>query len=102
MFFLETVSSASGGIMSTLLMIVPLIAIMYFFMIRPQKKTEKKATEMRNSIEVGDTITTIGGIIGIVASVKEDTLVIETGGDRTKIRFKRSAVAVVEKLVIEK
>ncbi len=96
MFFLEVADTAVAGgssIWMSLLMFVPLIAVMYFFMIRPQRKAEKKATEMRNSLDVGDTVTTIGGIVGIVSSLKEDTVVIETGGDRTKIRFKRSAIA---------
>lgn len=74
------------------------LAIMYFLMIRPQKKRDKELANMRNSLEVGDTVVTIGGIIGIVASVKDDTVVIETGGERTKVRFKRSAIAEVEKL----
>ena len=103
MFFLDATAAgaASGSIFSTLIFMVPLILVMYFFMIRPQKKAEKKATAMRNSLEIGDTVTTIGGIMGIVSSIKEDSIVIETGGERNKIRFKRSAVAEVQKLVID-
>ena len=70
-------------------------------MIRPQNKKEKKAAEMRNSIEVGDTVTTIGGIVGHVQSIKEDTFVLETGSDRVKLRFKRWAIQEVEKLNLE-
>ncbi len=77
-------------------MILPLLflfGIMYFLMIRPQKKREKAEQQMRNSIEVGDEITTIGGIIGKVVSVKDDnTLVIETGGDKTKLKFHKWAI----------
>ncbi len=73
------------------------VAIMYFMMIRPQRKKEKQLADMRNALEVGDKITTIGGIVGLVVSVKEDTVLIETGSDRTKIRFKRWAIQEVEK-----
>ena len=68
--------------MSTLTMLIPLLGvfvIMYFLIIRPQNKKEKQAAAMRNSIEVGDGVTTIGGIVGRVASIKEDTFVLETG-----------------------
>ncbi len=89
---------------SMLMTFVPLIAmfvLLYFLMIRPQRKKEKQATEMRNSIEVGDGITTIGGIVGRVASIKEDTFVLETGSDRVKMRFKRWAIQDVEKLSLD-
>ncbi|MDD3429161.1 MAG: preprotein translocase subunit YajC [Oscillospiraceae bacterium] len=85
-------------------MILPMvlvIGVMYFLMIRPQKKKDKELAQMRNSLEVGDIITTIGGIVGPVVSVKEDTVVIETGSERTKIRFKRWAIQSVEKLTVE-
>ena len=69
---------------------------MYFLMIRPQKKQEKQINEMRNNLQVGDEITTIGGIIGKIVSIKEETITIETSHDRTKIRFLRSAVRCVD------
>ena len=75
--------------------------VMYFLIIRPQNKKEKQATAMRNSIEVGDGVTTIGGIVGRVASIKEDTFVLETGSDRVKMRFKRWAIQEVEKLQLD-
>lgn len=81
--------------------IVVMIALLYFLMIRPQNKKEKKAAEMRNSIEVGDSVTTIGGITGHVASIKEDTFVLESGSDRVKMRFKRWAIQEVEKLSMD-
>ena len=71
---------------------------MYVMIIRPQKKKEKKTEEMRSSIEIGDTVTTIGGIVGLVVAIKEDTIVLETGTDRSKIRFKRWAISEVNKL----
>jgi len=80
----------------TLIMVVAMLAIFYFLMYRPQKKQEKQVNEMRNSISVGDEITTIGGIIGEVVSIKEETLVIETSKERTKIRILRSAVKNVD------
>lgn len=69
-----------------------LIAVFYFVLIRPQRKKDKQTQQMRNNVQVGDEITTVGGIVGIVVSIKEDTLVLETGGDRSKIRIKRWAI----------
>ena len=80
---------------STLLMygmLILIFVVMYFFMIRPQKKREKEAAAMRNALEVGDEIITIGGIVGTVVSLRDNTLVIETGSDRSKIRILRSSV----------
>ena len=82
--------------MLPLLGIVFLFVIMYFFMIRPQKKQEKRDAEMRNALAVGDEVTTIGGIIGKVVSIKEETFVLETTKDRTKIRFLRGAVRSID------
>ena len=76
-------------------MIAAMIAI-FFFMNRKQKKQDKEVQDMRNSIRVGDEVTTIGGIIGRVVSVKEDTVVIETSRDGTKIRFLKSAISKVD------
>ena len=84
-----------ASIGSIVLIGVMLVAL-YFFMIRPQKKQEKQQNEMRNSLQVGDEITTIGGIIGKVVSIKEETVTIETSHDRTKIRILRSAVRSVD------
>jgi preprotein translocase subunit YajC len=77
-------------------LIVVMFVALYFFMIRPQKKQEKQQNEMRNSLQVGDEITTIGGIIGKVVSIKEETVTIETSHDRTKIRILKSAVRSVD------
>ncbi len=71
---------------------VILILIFYFFMIRPQRKRDKEEREMRNSIQAGDEICTIGGFIGKVVSVKDDTLVIESSADRTRLRLYRWAI----------
>ena len=77
-------------------MLVLLVVVFYFFMIRPQKKQERKDAEMRGALQVGDEVTTIGGIIGKVVSIKEDTFVLETTKDKTKIRFLRGAIRSVD------
>lgn len=76
----------------TIILMVLLFVIMYFMMIRPQKKKQKEEQEMRDAIQIGDEITTIGGIFGRVVTVKEDSLVIETGADRTKMKITRWAI----------
>ncbi|NLK38665.1 MAG: preprotein translocase subunit YajC [Clostridiales bacterium] len=73
-----------------------LLLIMYFVMIRPQKKQEKQIAAMRNNLQVGDEITTTGGIIGKIISIKDETILIETGRDKTKIRLLKSAVRNVD------
>ena len=85
-----------GDILMPILMVVAFGAIMYFFMYRPQKKQEKEVNNMRNNLQVGDEITTIGGIIGKIVSIKDETVLIETGHDRTKIRILRTAVRCVD------
>ena len=85
-----------GGSWITIGMLVLLFGAMYFFMIRPQKKQEKETANMRNNLQVGDEITTIGGIIGMIVSIKEETLVLETSHDRTHIRILKSAVSRVD------
>lgn len=76
---------------------IPIFALMiggmYFLMIRPQQKQRKQATEMRNALSVGDEITTIGGMVGKVVSVKDDFLTFETGEDRVRIRVAKWAVS---------
>ncbi len=84
-----------GGLM-TIGMLVVLVAVFYFFMYRPQKKQEKEVNAMRNSLQVGDEVTTIGGVIGKIISIKDETVMIETGHDRTKIRFLKSAIKSVD------
>lgn len=79
-----------------IILIVVMFIAMYFLMIRPQKKQEKEINNMRNNLQVGDEITTIGGIIGKIVSIKEETLMIETGHDRTKIRILKTAVRNVD------
>ena len=79
--------------MESIIMMVVLIAVFYFLMIRPENKRKKQAQAMRDSLTVGDEITTIGGIIGTICAVKENTIVIETGADRVRIEFTKWAVS---------
>ncbi|MBR2431395.1 MAG: preprotein translocase subunit YajC [Clostridia bacterium] len=98
-FALEAEGSGGGGGLGSLMPLIAiaiLFVVMYFFMIRPQKKQEKKDAEMRNALEVGDEVTTIGGIIGKVVSIKEETFVLETTKDKTKIRFLKGAIRSVD------
>ena len=79
-----------------IILIVAMVAFFYFGMIRPQKKQERAQNDMRNNLAVGDEITTIGGIIGKIVSIKEETCVIESAHDRTKIRILKTAVSRVD------
>ena len=88
----NTNANAGGGSWILIVYIVIIVAAMYFFMIRPNKKKQKKEEEMRNSIEVGNEIITIGGIFGKIVAVKEDSFVIETGPERAKLRIAKWAI----------
>ena len=93
MQFLTTTESYISLFFTLALMLV----MLYFMIYRPQKKQEKKDAAMRSSLEIGDQVTTIGGI-GRVVAIKDDTFVLETGADRVKIRFTKNAISSVEKL----
>ena len=95
-FLLEDTASGGGFGWTSILIIGALFVGMYFLMIRPEKKREKAAQEMRAALSVGDEVTTIGGIIGKVVSIKEETFVLETTRDRTRIRFLVSAIRSVD------
>ena len=86
-------TGASASMWSTLIMFVLVIVFFYFLIIRPQKTQEKKEKAMRDALEIGDEVITNGGIVGIVFSIKDDTVVIETGSDRSKIRVMKWAIA---------
>ncbi|MBQ8029544.1 MAG: preprotein translocase subunit YajC [Clostridia bacterium] len=83
---------AGGSSTSMILIMVGMFALMYFLTIRPQKKRQKEEEAMRNAVDVGDEITTIGGICGRVVTVKENNLIIETGSDRNKMQITKWAV----------
>ena len=78
---------------ASLMMLVVLMVVFYFLLIRPENKRKKKAQEMRESIKKGDTITTIGGIVGRVVMVNKDTLVIETSEDRVRMEITKWAIS---------
>lgn len=90
--FLTTDSAAAGSMFTSIFSLVLIVVVFYFFIIRPQQKQTKEANKMRSNLQVGDDIITIGGIVGTIVSIKEDTLVIETGSDRSKLRITRWAV----------
>ena len=85
--------SDTASMVSMILPFVLLIAIFYFMLIRPENKKKKAMEKMRSELAVGDVITTIGGIVGTICAVKEETIVIETGADRVRIEFTKWAVS---------
>lgn len=94
-------ATTSNNSMSMILMIViyaAIFAALYFFLIRPNSKRKKEEAQMRNSLEIGDEITTIGGIMGRVVAIKddEDAIIIETGSDRVKMKFKKWCISTVD------
>ena len=95
MNFLTTTTESYISLFFTLALMLDLL---YFMIYRPQKKQEKKDAAMRAALEIGDQVTTIGGIVGRVVAIKDDTFVLETGADRVKIRFIKNAISSVEKL----
>ena len=92
--FLEaTGAMPSGGLGGSILMLVVMFGIFYFMLIRPENKRKKEAEQTRNSIKVGDHVTTIGGIIGVVVNVKDDKFVMETSADQVRIEFAKWAIS---------
>lgn len=90
--------STDGGtflisMLTTILPIALMVLIFYFLLIRPEKKRSKRMKEMLDNLQVADEVVTTGGIIGRVLSVKEDTVLIETGSDRTRLRVLRTSIA---------
>ena len=86
-------AAPAGGMGGTLVMMVAMIALMYFMLIRPENKRKKKEEEMRAALKAGDSITTIGGVKGVVVDVKESSFVLETGADRVRIEFAKFALS---------
>ena len=99
MQFLTTTTESYISLFFTLAL---MLVLLYFMIYRPQKKQEKKDAAMRAALEIGDQVVTIGGIVGRVVAIKEDTFVLETGSDRVKIRFTKTAISAVEKLNMDK
>ncbi|MBE7017370.1 MAG: preprotein translocase subunit YajC [Ruminococcaceae bacterium] len=84
---------AAGGGASSIIMIVVLIVVFYFFLIRPENKKKKKLEEMRSGLEVGDKITTIGGIVGKIVHIDGDLITFETGEDRVRLQITKWAIS---------
>lgn len=99
--FAEEASSAADGqapqtanpILTLIIPLAIMFALLYFMAIRPQKKKEQEMKDMQNSLQIGDEIVTTGGIVGIIVRTGDDTVVIETGGERNKLRIKTWAIA---------
>lgn len=89
--------AGAGGTIQFVISIVLLIAVFYFFMIRPEKKRKKEAEDLRNSLSTGDSIVTIGGMTGKIVSVSGDSIVFETGEDRVRIEVKKWAISRKDK-----
>ena len=98
--FLESTGTTTTGtgpdMMSTILMLVVMLGIFYFMLIRPENKRKKEAEQMRNSLKTGDKITTIGGFMGSVVSIKDDKFVVETSADQVRIEFAKWALSTNE------
>ena len=92
MFHFLTADPAAG-MGSTMVMLVMMLALMYFMLIRPENKRKKEAEQMRSALKSGDNVTTIGGVTGVVVDVKEDKFVLETGADRVRIEFAKFALS---------
>ena len=99
LYFLESTAGngtgtpAQGGMMTTVIMLAVMFAIMYFMVIRPENKRKKEAEQLRSQLKVGDHITTIGGVMGTVVSVKDDEFVMETSADQVRIELAKWAIS---------
>ena len=87
-----------GNMWMMILLYAAIIGAIYFFLIRPNSKKKKEEAQMRNNLEIGDEITTIGGIMGRIVAIKddEDAIIIETGSDRVKMKFKKWCISTVD------
>ncbi len=97
LLFMSGAASAEGGsVLDTIISFAPIVIVIivfYFMLIRPQQKKDKADRAMRENLDIGDEVVTIGGIVGIVCKVSDNYVVIETGSDRCKIRFTKNAIA---------
>ena len=91
--FLEGAVGGGASLGSTIVMLLVMVAVFYFMLIRPENKRKKEAEQTRNSIKVGDQVTTIGGIIGTVVNVKDEKFVMETSADQVRVEFAKWAIS---------
>ena len=96
MNFLTATPTTGASMLSMLITFVPMIAIFYFLLIRPENKRKKEAEALRSALKKGDKVTTIGGIVGTVVDVKEDKFVIETGADQVRVELAKWALSTNE------
>ncbi len=96
--YLFLTQTAASGTSSMILMLALMFAIFYFFIIRPENKKKKQTDEMRNSLSLGDEITTIGGMTGKLVQITEDTVTFETGEDRVRIQIKQWGISTTAKM----
>ena len=96
-----TASSGTGDMLSMIIMIVVMVAVFYFLLIRPQRKKDKEAKQMLESLKVGDRICTIGGIYGTIVRIKDDTVTIAVGAAKTQLVMARWAIRSVEDAPLE-
>ena len=90
--------SSGGNIYTSILVLLVIVITFYFLYLKKKKKRDKEFTKMRDSLKIGDVVITIGGIVGIVTSIKEDVIILETGNDKNKVRIKKWAVKEIENL----
>ncbi len=95
LLFLESTpdTTTDGSLFSLLIPMILMVGIFYFMLIRPEKKRKKEAEAMRSAVKTGDKITTIGGVIGTIVSVKDDKIVIETSADQVRVEFAKWAIS---------
>ena len=93
LMFLESTTAPTGDMTSTIIMMVVMVGIFYFLLIRPENKRKKEAEQMRSAVKVGDKITTIGGITGVVVSVKDEKFVMESGADQVRLELAKWAIS---------
>ena len=97
----EAAANPTATLISYGVMIVMMIAVFYFMLIRPQRKKDKQVKEMLNALKPGDRVTTIGGIYGTITSIRDDTITLSVGGQRTEMVFARWAIRGVEEVSVE-
>ena len=88
-----TTTDPGSGLFGTVIMLVAMVAIFYFMLIRPESKRKKEAEKLRSNLKIGDKITTIGGIVGTVVSIKDDKFVMETSADQVRVEFAKWALS---------
>ena len=95
---LATESASSAGWISMVVWLVILFAFMYFFMVRPQKKEQKRVAAMLSNLETGDCVLTTSGFYGIIIDITDDTVIVEFGNNKNcRIPMEKSAISKVEK-----